>query len=73
MRIKINGEEQVFENGELSIAELLKASDVQRPEVVSVQLNEEFVNKENYGSTFVKENAKVDFLYFMGGGSLSLP
>ncbi len=36
--------------------------------MVSVQLNEEFVKKENYDSTAIKENDSVDFLYFMGGG-----
>jgi sulfur carrier protein len=68
MLVKVNGEEQIFDSDPLSISELLKLSDVERPEGVSVQLNEEFVQKEDYGSTTLKENDKVDFLYFMGGG-----
>ena len=37
--------------------------------MVSVQLNGEFVAKENFGGTALKEGDAVDFLYFMGGGA----
>lgn len=69
MIVKVNGKEQTFNNGQLSVSELLKVSKVERPEVVSVQLNGEFVKKEDYGSTHVKETDEIDFLYFMGGGA----
>ncbi|GHT72415.1 thiamine biosynthesis protein ThiS [Bacteroidia bacterium] len=65
--IKINGETQkVAEN--LTVAELLVQNNVSQPDMVSVQLNGEFVYKENYETTKVKDGDEIDFLYFMGGG-----
>ena len=67
MKIKVNGEAKEF-SGVLNIKELLKVSKVEQPEMVSVQLNGEFVERENFETTSVKEGDEVDFLYFMGGG-----
>ena len=69
MKLKVNGKEQAFNKASLSIAQLLTACKVSQPDMVSVQLNGEFVNKENYQATKVKEGDEVDFLYFMGGGT----
>ena len=41
-----------------------------QPEMVSVQVNEEFAEREDWESIQLKEGDKVDFLYFMGGGTL---
>jgi sulfur carrier protein len=41
---------------------------VEQPDMVSVQLNGEFVDRPSYASTQLKERDEVDFLYFMGGG-----
>lgn len=71
MKIRLNGETSEIENT-ISIAELLKINKVERPEMVSVQLNETYVDKESYNSTYVNENDEIDFLYFMGGGELLL-
>ncbi len=54
----------------LNVSELIKQSDVQQPDMVSVQVNEEFAEREDWESIQLKEGDKVDFLYFMGGGSL---
>ncbi|MBI5555159.1 MAG: sulfur carrier protein ThiS [Elusimicrobia bacterium] len=67
MRIKINGKEQVIEKG-LSVAELLIVNKVEMPDMVSVQLNGEFVRRGKFSQTVLKENDEIDFLYFMGGG-----
>lgn len=71
MKIKVNGADQVIVNS-LSIAELLKANKVDKPDMVSIQINGEFLDKSEFGSTTVKENDEVDFLYFMGGGQEKL-
>lgn len=68
MKIKVNGEAKEF-SGSLNISGLLKVSKVEQPEMVSVQLNGEFVERENFEATNVKEGDEVDFLYFMGGGN----
>lgn len=66
-KIIVNGKNQeISENS--SLLELIKINNVLQPEMVSIQLNEEFVNRENYGSTLLKDGDAIDFLYFMGGG-----
>ena len=54
----------------LSVAELIEQSGVSQPEMVSVQVDEEFVEREDWAATQLKEGSQVDFLYFMGGGTL---
>ena len=70
MEIKVNGKKITFDKDSISVAELLVLNKVEKPELVSVQLNGEFVNKENYKTVQLKPSDEVDFLYFMGGGSL---
>ena len=53
----------------LNVSELIKQSDVQQPDMVSVQVNEEFAEREDWETIQLKEGDKVDFLYFMGGGA----
>ena len=53
----------------LNVNELIRLNDVQQPDMVSVQVNEEFAEREEWVSIQLKEGDKVDFLYFMGGGS----
>lgn len=68
MKIKVNGKETVVEKAQLSVAELLKIAKVETPEMVSVQLNGQFLKKEDLGNTCLKDADEIDFLYFMGGG-----
>ena len=67
-KIYVNGDAQEV-NLPLSVSELINNSNVQQPEMVSVQVNEEFAEREDWDSIQLKEGDKVDFLYFMGGGS----
>ena len=69
MKIKVNNKIQELEK-EINIADLLVKNKVEMPDTVSVQLNGEFVKKENFQNTVVKENDEINFLYFMGGGGL---
>lgn len=66
-KIIVNGEYQEVELP-LTVSELIKSNNVFQPEMVSVQVNEEFVEREDFDSLQIKENDSVDFLYFMGGG-----
>ena len=68
-RIYVNGDAQEV-NLPLNVSELIKQSDVQQPDMVSVQVNEEFAEREDWETIQLKEGDKVDFLYFMGGGAL---
>ena len=67
-KIYVNEEVQEV-NLPLNLSELIKQSDIQQPEMISVQVNEEFAEREDWESIQLKEGDKVDFLYFMGGGS----
>ena len=67
-KIYVNGDAQEV-SLPLNVSELIKQLLVENPEMVSVQVNEEFAEREDWESIQVKEGDKVDFLYFMGGGS----
>ena len=66
-KIYVNGDAQEV-SLPLSVSELINNSNVQQPEMVSVQVNEEFAEREDWDTIQLKEGDKVDFLYFMGGG-----
>ncbi|MBO4332495.1 MAG: sulfur carrier protein ThiS [Paludibacteraceae bacterium] len=67
-QITVNGEKQEI-NTPISITELIKLNKVSQPEMVSVQVNEEFVDRAEFDNTKLNDGDSVDFLYFMGGGS----
>lgn len=52
-----------------TLAELIKINKVFQPEMVTIQVNEDFVEREDYEKIQLKEGDRVDFLYFMGGGA----
>ncbi len=66
-KIVVNGENQDVQLP-LTVAGLIKLNNVLQPEMVSVQVNEEFVERAEFDTLQLKENDSVDFLYFMGGG-----
>ena len=66
-KVIVNGEPQEVQLP-LSLTELIRQNDVQQPEMVSVQLNDDFVDRNEWDSLEIKEGDTVDFLYFMGGG-----
>ena len=67
-KIYVNGDVQEV-SLPLNVSELIIQNKVFQPEMVSVQVNEEFAEREDWENTQLKEGDKVDFLYFMGGGS----
>ena len=68
-KIIVNGEAQEVQLP-ISLTELIKQNDVQQPEMVSVQVNDDFVDRDEWDGVTIKEGDAVDFLYFMGGGNL---
>jgi len=69
MKLKLNGTETEYKQENLKLTELLSNAGVAKPELVSVQLNGNFVNRDLFSSTLVNNGDEVDFLFFMGGGS----
>ncbi|MBQ8463420.1 MAG: sulfur carrier protein ThiS [Prevotella sp.] len=53
----------------LTVTTLIEQLLVENPEMVSVQVNEEFAEREDWDSIQIQEGDHVDFLYFMGGGA----
>ncbi len=68
MKITVSGETKDVADG-ITVTELMEQEKVETPEYVSVSVNEEFISREDFPSTKLKEGDTVEFLYFMGGGS----
>jgi sulfur carrier protein len=69
MNLKVNGRPAVIDGKDnLSITGLLAELKVETPEYVTVELNGEILERENFATTPVKDGDEVEFLYFMGGG-----
>ena len=66
-KIIVNGEAQEV-TLPLNLTELIKQNDVQQPDMVSVQVNDDFVDRTEWDGLQIQEGDTVDFLYFMGGG-----
>jgi len=69
MKLFVNEKEKEFEKDAVTLKDLLLQSGVEQPETVVVQLNGEFVNQGKYNEICLKEDDKVDFIYFVGGGA----
>ena len=67
-KIIVNGEAQDVQLP-LNITELIQKNNVQQPEMVSVQVNNDFIDNLDWDNIQIKEGDEVDFLYFMGGGA----
>ncbi|MGN1101067.1 MAG: sulfur carrier protein ThiS [Huintestinicola sp.] len=69
MNITVAGEKKEVKDG-LTVAQLVVDEKVETPEYVTVTINDEFVESGAFESTVLKDGDSVEFLYFMGGGSL---
>lgn len=68
MKITVNGDNIKIGNS-VSISALLTIKEVKMPEMVSVELNGDILDRGKFETTILKEDDKVEFLYFMGGGA----
>ena len=68
MNLVINGKETNINDG-LTVNQLLAQENVQMPDMVSVELNGQILKRTKFKQTSLNNNDKVEFLYFMGGGS----
>ncbi|MHC4315021.1 MAG: sulfur carrier protein ThiS [Planctomycetota bacterium] len=67
MNIVVNGE-QTDCGDSLTVSELLVEQKVKMPDMVSVELNGQILRRTEFEQTVLKNDDKVEFLYFMGGG-----
>lgn len=71
MKITAAGETKEFDEG-LTIAELIALENVENPNYVTVSVNDEFAENENFSSFELHDGDVVEFLYFMGGGNYGI-
>ncbi len=69
MSLVVNGKETNITDG-LTVSQLLVQENVKMPDMVSVELNGQILKRTKFEETILKDNDKVEFLYFMGGGSV---
>jgi sulfur carrier protein len=67
MNLVVNGKETDVTDG-LTVNHLLVKEDVKMPEMVSVELNGRILKRSEFETTTLKDDDKVEFLYYMGGG-----
>ncbi len=66
MQLTINGK---VENLDVStVMDVLKAKDID-PQLVAIEVNTQMIDQENLETTSLKEDDKLEFLFFMGGGA----
>ncbi len=70
MNLVVNGKKIDMTDG-LTVSALLVKEDVKMPEMVSVELNEKILKRSEFETTSLKDDDKVEFLYYMGGGSVA--
>jgi sulfur carrier protein len=68
MTISVAGNKKEYEEG-LTVKTLIEKENVENAEYVTVTINDEFIDREAFPTTELKEGDAVEFLYFMGGGS----
>ncbi len=69
MNLTVNGKRATIDDKEsLNVTTLLTALKVEQPDYVTVELNGDILERENFDATLVQNGDSVEFLYFMGGG-----
>lgn len=67
MKITVGGESKQVEDG-ITVADLIKAEQVENPDYVTVAVNDAFVEQGDFATHTLVDGDVVEFLYFMGGG-----
>jgi thiamine biosynthesis protein ThiS len=68
IRIFVNGKPEDVER-EISIEELLNLKNIRR-EVVTIELNDEIIERGKYDLTRLKAGDRLEVVYYIGGGIL---
>lgn len=68
MTLQVNGEKLNYEDP-ITVTELLIERKVKMPDMVSVELNGQIILRSTFEETMLSDGDRVEFMYFMGGGS----
>ena len=66
MNITLNGKPSRIQSG-LKVSDLLLKWKI-RPELVTVEVNENILQKLDYEITKIKQGDVINFVFYMGGG-----
>lgn len=68
MTITVAGNKKEYEDG-ITVEALIEKEQIENAAYVTVTVNDDFIDRETFPTTALKEGDSVEFLYFMGGGS----
>ncbi|MEN6461972.1 MAG: sulfur carrier protein ThiS [Syntrophomonas sp.] len=68
MKVVINGEDVTLEQA-VTVEELLIMQKVEMPDYVTVQINDEIIEHDQFALKVINAGDEIEFLYYMGGGS----
>lgn len=68
IQIQLNGKPNSVAQG-TTVSALLQKWKV-RPELVTVEINEEILQKLDYDGTVIRDGDRVEFVFYMGGGAV---
>ena len=68
MRVYINGESKEL-SGTSSLAELITQLDLP-PARIAIELNREVVRRNDWSSTMLREDDRIEIVHFVGGGRI---
>ncbi|MCM8757439.1 MAG: cysteine synthase A [Candidatus Omnitrophica bacterium] len=66
MIIFLNGKKEEIQEG-MNISKLLEIKNI-RPEVVTVEVNDQIIKREKFKDVYLRDKDRVEFVYYMGGG-----
>lgn len=69
MNITVAGKKKEVTDG-ITVTELIEQEQIENAQYVTVTVNEEFLQRDDFETTKLKDGDVVEFLYFMGGGSV---
>ena len=68
MTITVAGNKKEYEDG-INLPTLIEKEQIDNADYVTITINDEFVEREKFPETIIKDGDVVEFLYFMGGGA----
>ena len=68
MKVTVAGNVKEYDE-ELTIQQLIEKENVENPLYVTVTINDEFMQRDDFETRKIKDGDVIEFLYFMGGGA----
>ena len=69
MKLHINGKLDEIDKESITIAELLELKKVNMPDMVTIELNGDILDRSEFSSKTLADGDAIELLYFMGGGA----